>query len=59
MRGMSKHPCGATVLRTSEEEVHHLGVNYQEVQDPVAQGGVQTQGLELDDKLGGSHCVEC
>ena len=34
--------------------LHHLGVPRQEVQDPVAQDGVQTQGLELDDELGGS-----
>jgi hypothetical protein len=30
----------------------------QEVQYPVAQGGVETQGLELDDKLGGYYGVE-
>ena len=29
-----------------------LGVAGQEVQDPVAQGGVQTQGPELEDELG-------
>ena len=27
--------------------LHHLGAARQEVQDPVAQGGVQTQGLKL------------
>ena len=27
---------------------HHLGAARQEVQYPVAQGGVETQGLELD-----------
>ena len=26
---------------------HHLGAARQEVHDPVAQGGVETQGLEL------------
>jgi hypothetical protein len=31
----------------------------QEVQDPVAQGGVQTQGPELNDELGGYYGVEC
>ena len=30
---------------------HYLGVARQEVQDPVAQGRVETQGLELDDEL--------
>jgi hypothetical protein len=30
----------------------------QEVQDPVAQGGVQTQGPELSDELGGHYGVE-
>ena len=37
----------------------HLGAAPQEVQDPVAQGGVQTQGLELNDELGGYYGVEC
>jgi hypothetical protein len=31
--------------------LHHLGAAYQEVQDPVVQGGVQTQGLKLSDEL--------
>ena len=35
--------------------LHHLGAARQEVQDPNAQGGVQTQGLEL----GGCYGVEC
>ena len=39
--------------------LHHLGAARQEVQDPVAQGGVQTQGPELDDELGGNYGVEC
>jgi hypothetical protein len=29
--------------------LHHLGVAHQEVQDPIAQGGVETQGLKLSD----------
>ena len=33
--------------------LHHLGVACQEVQDAIAQGGVKTQGLQLDDELGG------
>ena len=39
-RGLRTHPCGAYP--------HHLGAARQEVQYPVAQGGVETQGLELD-----------
>ena len=31
----------------------------QNVQDPVAQGRVETQGLRLDDELGGYYGVEC
>jgi hypothetical protein len=37
---------------------HHLGAARQEVQYPVAQGGVETQGLELDDEFGGYYDVE-
>ena len=33
--------------------LHHLGEARQKVQDPIAQGGVETQGLQLDDELGG------
>ena len=29
------------------------------VQDPIAQGGVETQGLQVDDELGGYYGVEC
>ena len=36
---------------------HHLGAARQEVQYPVAQDVVQTQGL--NDKLGGYYGVEC
>ena len=38
---------------------HHLGAARQEVQYPVAQGGVETQGLELDDEFGGYYGVKC
>ena len=38
---------------------HHLGAARQEVQDPVSQGGVETQGLELDDEFGGYYGVKC
>jgi hypothetical protein len=37
---------------------HHLGAARQEVQDSVAQGGVQSQGPELSDELGGLYGVE-
>jgi hypothetical protein len=33
--------------------LHHLGLALQEIQDPVAQGRVQTQGTELNDDVGG------
>ena len=55
-RGLRTHPCGAPVLRISGDVVaypHHLGAARQEVQYPVAQGGVETYGLELDDEFGG------
>ena len=39
--------------------LHHLVAARQEVQDPVAQGGVQTQGPKLNDELGGYYGVEC
>jgi hypothetical protein len=39
--------------------LHQLGMAHQEVQDPVAQGGVQTQGPELNYELGGFCGVEC
>ena len=35
----------------------HLGAVHQKVQDPVAQGGVETQGLKLNDELGGYHLI--
>ena len=38
---------------------HQLGADRQEVQCPVAQGGVETQGLELDDEFGGYYGVKC
>ena len=36
---------------------HRLGVARQEVQDPVAEGGVQSQGPELSNELGGDYGV--
>ena len=38
---------------------HHLGAARQEVQDTVAQGGVETHGLELNDEFGGYYGVKC
>ena len=38
---------------------HHLGASHQEVQDPVAQGGVETQGLKLNYEFGGYYGVKC
>ena len=36
-----------------------LGAARQKVQDPVAQGRVETQGLELNDEFGGYYGVKC
>jgi hypothetical protein len=36
---------------------HHLGAARQKVQDPVAQGEVETQGLELNDEFAGYYGV--
>ena len=63
-RGLRTHPCGAPVLRISEVEMlfptfNTWGAARQEVQDPVAPGGVQTQGPELNYELGGYYGVEC
>ena len=37
---------------------HHLGAVSQEVQDPVAEGGVKSQDPSLSDELGGYYGVE-
>ena len=55
-RGLSMHPCGAPVLRVSEVEMLFptfttWGRPFQNVQAPIAQGGVETQGLQLDDEV--------
>jgi hypothetical protein len=39
--------------------LHHLWPARQEVQDPIAQGRVETQGLKLNYELGGYHGVGC
>ena len=38
-------------------EDHYLGAARREVQYPIAQGRVQTQGLKLNDELGGYYGV--
>ena len=62
-RGLSMHPCGTPVLRVSEVEMLFPSFTTWEqpikVWDPIAQGGVETQGIHLDDKLGGYCGVEC
>jgi hypothetical protein len=63
-RGLSTNPCGAPVLRVRMAEVmysytHHLVLARQEVQDPVEEGGVQTQSPKLGEVLGRDNCVEC
>ena len=55
-RRLSTHPCGAPVLRISEVEMLFptfitWGLPVK-VQDSIAQGGVETQGLKLNDELG-------
>jgi hypothetical protein len=39
--------------------LHYLGAARQEVQDPTAQGMVETQGLKHNDELGGYYGVDC
>ena len=39
--------------------LHHLGAACQKFQDPVAQGGVETQGLKLNDEFGGYYGAKC
>jgi hypothetical protein len=38
---------------------HHQRAAHQKVQDPVAQGGVKTQDLELNDEFEGYYGVKC
>jgi len=38
---------------------HHLGSAHQEIQDPVAKGGVKAQAPELENELSGHNSVEC
>ena len=39
--------------------LHHLRTACQKVQVPITQGMVETQGLKLNDELGGYYVVEC
>ena len=61
--GLSMHPCGSAVLMVSEVEMlfptFTTWGRAVKVQEPIAQGGVEAQGLQLDDELGGYHGVEC
>jgi hypothetical protein len=61
-RGPSTHPCGAAVLRVSQLEMLFptftpWGLTVK-VQNQLAQGGIETRGLQLDE-LGGYYGVEC
>ena len=47
--------CGGGVVANP----HSLWSACQEVQDPVAEGGVQTQGSELGVELQGNNSVDC
>jgi hypothetical protein len=38
--------------------LHHLGAARQKVQESIAQCGVETHGLKLNDELGGYYGVE-
>jgi hypothetical protein len=60
-RGLSTHPCEAPTLRISGMEmlIPTFTTRGQEVHDPIAQGEIETQGLQLDDELGGYYGVEC
>jgi hypothetical protein len=58
-RGLRMHPCGAPVLRISGMEMLFPTLTHQKVQDTVAQGGVDTQGLELNGEFGGYYGVKC
>ena len=62
--GLCTHPCGAPVFRASEVGVLFLtfttwGRPVRKVQYSIAQGGVEAQGPQLDDELGGYLGVEC
>ena len=56
-RGLSQHPCGAPVLRISEEEIMFPTFTTwgRPIRKSRTQGGLQTQGPELNDELGGYY----
>ena len=63
-RGLRMHPCGAPVFMISGVEMLFptfttWGAARQKFQDQVAQDGVETQGLKLNDTFGGYYGVEC
>ena len=51
--------CTATQSWVNREYRRGWTAAYQEVQDPVAEGDVQSQGPALSDELGGHYGVEC
>jgi hypothetical protein len=58
-QGLQEGPEHATlwgpsvVDQRNGDVVSYPGAAHQEIQDPVAQGRVETQGLKLNDELGG------
>jgi hypothetical protein len=62
-RGLSTHPRRAPVLRISKVEMLFPTFTTWgqpiKVQDPIAQGRVENQGIKLNDELGGYYGVEC
>ena len=63
-RGLSTHPCGAPLLTISEVEM--LFPTFTTWGRPIRMSrtqlhrvGVETQGLKLNDELGGYYGVEC
>ena len=48
-------PKKAKITELNDYRTHFC---HHEVQDPIAQGGVENQGLKLNDELGGHYGVE-
>jgi hypothetical protein len=59
--GAEHAPCGVEGQRSGDfvSYLHPLETARQKVQNPIAQGGVETQGLQLNDELEGYYGVEC
>ena len=63
-RGLSTHPWGAPRVQCDgtggvAADSNCLWSPRQEVQQPVAQGGVEPQLVQFVDELLGDDCVEC